>query len=91
MPICSRNSLKMETQAFKSDVQLLQCAIATGAPSGVVTMSISVWRFFIFSFITTMAKTDVPADTFPVVTSQLFVATIPVPASPSGGQTGTPA
>ena len=32
------------------------------------------------------AKTEVPADTFPVLTRTLFVAAIPVPASPSGGQ-----
>ena len=33
---------------------------------------------------------EVPADTLPVRGSTLFVAAIPVPASPSGGQTGTP-
>ena len=38
-----------------------------------------------------MAKMDVPADTFPVPTATELVATIPVPASPSGGQRGTPA
>ena len=40
---------------------------------------------------TTIANTDVPADTFPVCTVTLFVATIPVPASPSGGHIGMPA
>ena len=34
---------------------------------------------------------DVPADTFPVRTATEFVAAIPVPASPSGGQSGMPA
>ena len=38
-----------------------------------------------------MPNTEVPADTFPVRTATLFVAAIPVPASPSGGQTGMPA
>ncbi len=38
-----------------------------------------------------MAKIEVPADTFPVRTATLFVATIPVPASPSGGHIGIPA
>ena len=38
-----------------------------------------------------MAKTEVPADTFPVRAFTLLVATIPVPASPSGGHIGTPA
>ena len=37
-----------------------------------------------------MANTEVPADTLPVRTETLFVATIPVPASPSGGQSGIP-
>ena len=38
-----------------------------------------------------MLRTDVPADTFPVRFATLFVAAIPVPASPSGGQSGIPA
>jgi hypothetical protein len=37
-----------------------------------------------------MAKMLVPALTFPVRGAMLFVATIPVPASPSGGHIGTP-
>ena len=32
----------------------------------------------------------VPAEIFPLLTLMLFVATIPVPASPSGGQSGMP-
>ena len=37
-----------------------------------------------------MAKMLVPALTFPVRGAMLFVATMPVPASPSGGHIGTP-
>ena len=37
-----------------------------------------------------MANTEVPAETFPVRFLTAFVATIPVPASPSGGQNGIP-
>ena len=53
------------------------------------TRSISSWTFFKFSSRTTMANTEVPADTFPVRTATLLVAVIPVPASPSGGQRDT--
>ncbi len=38
-----------------------------------------------------MAKTEVPAETLPVRSATLLVATMPVPASPSGGQSGMPA
>ncbi len=38
-----------------------------------------------------MAKTEVPAETLPVRAATLLVATMPVPASPSGGQSGIPA
>ena len=38
-----------------------------------------------------MLKTDVPAEIFPVLTATAFVAAMPVPASPSGGQNGIPA
>ena len=37
-----------------------------------------------------MAKMDVPAETLPVRGATELVATIPVPASPSGGQSGMP-
>lgn len=40
---------------------------------------------------TTIAKAEVPAEMFPVLTAKLLVATIPVPASPSGGQASAPA
>lgn len=37
-----------------------------------------------------MAKIEVPADTLPVRGATALVATIPVPASPSGGAKGRP-
>src|SRR5699024_1052163 len=39
---------------------------------------------------TSIANALVPADILPFFFSTLLVATIPVPASPSGGQSGTP-
>ena len=39
---------------------------------------------------TIMLKMEVPALTFPVLSRTLFVAAMPVPASPSGGQRGQP-
>ena len=54
-------------------------------------MSISGYTFSIGLSKTTIAKADVPADTLPVRTRTLLVATMPVPASPSGGQSGIPA
>ena len=72
-------------------MQVLLCAIATGLPLGVVTISISGWSFESSFSKTIIAKTDVPAETFPVRSATLFVATMPVPASPSGGQSGIPA
>ena len=72
-------------------MQVLLCAIATGLPLGVVTISISGCSFESSFSKTIMAKTDVPADTLPVRSATLLVATMPVPASPSGGQSGTPA
>src|SRR5699024_5251177 len=79
------------TQALRSDVQLFECDIATRLPVGVVTKSISGCTFANSFSKTTIAKTDVPAETFPVRSATLFVATIPVPASPSGGHKGIPA
>ena len=70
---------------------MLQCTIPTRAPSGVVTRSISGYTFANGFSRTTMANTEVPAEILPVRTATLFVATIPVPASPSGGQNGQPA
>ena len=40
---------------------------------------------------TTIRNPDVPAEKLPVPGATLFVATIPVPTSPSGAQNGTPA
>ena len=40
---------------------------------------------------TIIENEEVPADTFPVRCLTALVATIPVLASPSGGQTGIPA
>src|SRR5690606_24660407 len=79
------------TQAFMSEEQLLVCTIATKSPEGVVTKSISGWTFFNFCSKTIIAKAEVPAETLPVFLDTLFVAVIPVPASPSGGQIGIPA
>ena len=73
-----------------SVVQLLQWTMATLLPLGVVTISISLWTESFLS-VTTMAKSLVPALTFPVSTLMEFVATMPVPASPSGGAIGIPA
>ena len=36
-----------------------------------------------------MANTLVPAETLPVLTATELVAVMPVPASPSGGQSGS--
>ncbi len=70
---------------------MLECAIATGFPSGVTTMSISSWtRDRLFSR-TIIANTEVPAETLPERGRTALVATMPVPASPSGGHSGMPA
>ncbi len=90
MPSSCWYSLNRFTQALRSLVQLLQCTMATGRPSGVVTMSITSYGLESSFSITIMEKDDVPADTLPVRTLTALVATIPVPASPSGGQNGTP-
>ena len=91
IPRSSWYSLNKLTHALRSDVQLLQCTIATRLPSGVVTISIISYGFDNSFSNTIMEKEDVPADTFPVRCFTALVATIPVPASPSGGHTGIPA
>ena len=64
--------------------------MATGLPSGVTTMSIPSWtRDRLFSS-TIIANTEVPAETLPERGRTALVATMPVPASPSGGQSGMP-
>ena len=70
---------------------MLEWAMATGSPAGVVTMSISLYGLERPFSRTIMANTEVPAETFPVRCFTLLVATIPVPASPSGGHMGIPA
>ena len=74
-----------------SEVQLLQCTIATRLPSGVVTRSMASYTFCSSFSRTIIANTLVPADTLPVLLATELVAAIPVPASPSGGQSGMPA
>src|SRR4051794_27423312 len=64
--------------------------MATGSPAGVVTRSSSRCIPVSSCSSTTMAKMLVPADTLPVRGATELVATIPVPASPSGGQSGMP-
>ena len=79
------------THAFRSEVQVLQCTIATGAPVGVATRSISGYTRLSGCSSTAIANTDVPALTLPVRGATELVAVMPVPASPSGGQSGMPA
>ena len=90
-PRASANCRSSPAHASMSDEQLLQCTMATGRPAGVVTMSISGYTRDKGFCSTIIAKMEVPADTLPVRWVMLFVATMPVPASPSGGQSGTPA
>jgi hypothetical protein len=89
-PSARANSANIPAQAFSSLAPLLQCTIATGSPAGVVTMSSSRCARASSCSSTTMAKMLVPAETLPVRGATELVATIPVPASPSGGQSGTP-
>ena len=84
-PTAAANSLKSPAQALSSLAPLLQWTIATGSPAGVVTRSSSRCTCDSGPSSTTIAKIEVPALTLPVR------GTIPVPASPSGGQTGAPA
>ena len=77
-------------QASRSDEPLLEWAMATGLPSGVTTMSISSWTRDRLCSSTIIANTEVPAETFPERGRTAFVATMPVPASPSGGHSGMP-
>ena len=68
----------------------MQWIIATGAPSGVVTMSISGYLLDSGFSSTIMLKMEVPALMLPVPGCTLLVAVMPVPASPSGGQRDSP-
>ncbi len=78
------------TQAASSLAPLLQCTIATGSPAGVVTTSSSSCTLASGRSSTTIAKMLVPALTLPVRGATEHVATMPVPASPSGGHSGMP-
>ena len=71
-------------------MQLLAWAMATGAPDGVATRSISSMRLRSGASSTIMAKAEVSAETLPVRGRTELVATMPVPASPSGGHSGMP-
>ena len=85
-----RTGANRPTHAASSLAPLLQCTIATGSPAGVVTRSSSWWACSSGRSSTTIAKMLVPALTLPVRGATEFVATMPVPASPSGGQNATP-
>ena len=84
-PPSSITSRKSEVQALISEVKLFACTIATVFPLGVATISIDSLGFESGFSSTTIANALVPAETLPVFTLTAFVATIPVPASPSGG------
>ena len=90
LPVRSANSPNRDTQSDMSVVQLLACTIATGYPSGVLICSISRCRLCMSFSITAIRNPDVPADRFPLPHRMLFVAIIPVAASPSGGQSRIP-
>ena len=90
-PAAAANSAKRPAQALISLAPLLQCTIATRSPAGVVTRSSSWCTRLSWCSSTTMAKMLVPALTLPVRGATELVATIPVPASPSGGHTAAPA
>ena len=66
-------------------MQLLAWAMATGAPDGVATRSISSMRLRNGASSTIMAKAEVPAETLPVRGRTESVATMPVLAAPIGG------
>ena len=85
------NSANRPTQALSSLAPLLQCTIATRSPAGVVTRSSSGCTRLSSRSSTTIAKMLVPALTLPVRGATELVATMPVPASPSGGHIGMPA
>ncbi len=88
--MAAANSAKTLAQVPSSLAPLLQWTIATRSPAGVVTMSSSSCTAVSGLSSTTIAKIDVPALMLPVRGATAFVATMPVPASPSGGQTGMP-
>jgi len=75
--MASANWEKTSTQALRSEVQLLAWAMATGAPDGVATRSISSMRLRNGASSTIMAKAEVPAETLPVRGRTESVATMP--------------
>ena len=87
-PAAAANRANRPAHAASSLAPLLQCTIATGSPAGVVTRSSSWWACASGRSSTTIAKMLVPALTLPVRGATELVATMPVPASPSGGQSG---
>src|SRR5918997_736739 len=89
-PRAPANSANSPTHAFSSLAPLLQWTMATGSPAGVVTRSSSRCTRASSRSSTTMAKMLVPAETLPVRGATELVATMPVPASPSGGHIGMP-
>ena len=90
-PIVSATWPKRAIQASRSEDPLSEWTIATGLPSGVTTMSISSWTRARLLSSTIIANTEVPAETFAERGRTALVATMPVPASPSGGHSGMPA
>ena len=77
-PAASANSPNSFTQAFRSEVQLLQWTMATCAPEGVVMVSSSARTLDSAFSSTIMANIEVPADTLPVRWRTELVATMPV-------------
>lgn len=76
---------KTSTQALRSEVQLLAWAMATGAPDGVSTRSISLMRLRSGASSTIMAKAEVPAEMLPVRGRTESVATMPAAVVPGAG------
>ena len=88
--MAAANSPKSFTHALRSLVQLFVCTIATGAPAGVVTTSMSRCTCRSGASSTCIENADVPTLMLPVRLRTAFVLTMPVPASPSGGARSAP-
>ena len=85
-----RTAPNSPAHAASSLAPLLQCTIATGSPAGVVTRS-SSWCALVERALEHDHREDARAAlTLPVRGATEFVATMPVPASPSGGHSGMP-
>ena len=85
VPKAAANWPNRPTHALRSEVKLLAWLMPARSPAGVVTRSTSGCRALSLCSRTTIAKMEVPAETLPVRTRTELVATMPVPASPSGG------